>query len=112
VWKGVCGGVAETLGVEPVVVRLGVVALACLQPLAVLIAYVVVAHVMPVRAGAEYVAPRRARGTVSPALLGWVAIGVGGLFLLHRVATLFHPGVFIAVIAIVAGFTLLNRRRG
>ena len=31
---------------------------------------------------------------------------------LHRVATLFHPGLLIAVIAIVAGFTLLNRRRG
>ena len=112
VWKGVCAGLAETLGVQPVIVRLVVVALACFHPLAVLVGYVVVAHLMPVRAGDELVPAPRFRGSVSPALLGWVAIGIGGLFLLNRVATLLNPGVVIAVVAIIAGFTLLSRRRG
>ncbi|HMC51773.1 MAG TPA: PspC domain-containing protein, partial [Acidimicrobiales bacterium] len=62
VWKGVCGGLAETLGIEPVIVRLVVVALACLHPLGVLIGYVVVAHVLPVRSSDEASAPRRSRG--------------------------------------------------
>src|SRR5438309_841710 len=39
VWKGVCGGLAETLGVQPVIVRLIVVALAVLHPLAVLVGF-------------------------------------------------------------------------
>ena len=112
VWKGVCGGLAETLGVQPVIVRLIVVALAVLHPLAVLIGYVIVAHLMPVRGSDEVVAGRRFSGSVSPALLGWAAIAIGGLILLHRLSSLLNPGIVVAVIAVVVGFTLLSRRRG
>ena len=117
VWKGVCGGLAHTLNLDPVVVRLLVVALAWATNVwPVLIGYVVAAHLLPARTMAEEAAmwdldEDRPERPVGATVVGWGAIILGGALLLHRLAMWVDGGLVLAVAAIAIGINLVMRAR-
>lgn len=97
---GVCGGLAHYLGVDPVLIRLAVVALALSGGVGVLL-YIVAAIVLPVEDGtAGPPVPRRSNGG---GLLAGIVLVLLGLFLLLRQitpwpdASIGWPAVVVAV---------------
>jgi phage shock protein C len=80
VW-GVCGGLGEYFGVDPVVVRLAFVA-AAVAGGASLLVYVLLAIALPMGGPEDAAAPRTAGGA---ALAGALLVGVGALLLAANV---------------------------
>jgi phage shock protein C len=108
VW-GVCGGLGEYFGVDPVIVRLAFVA-AALAGGASLLVYLVLAVVLPTGSPEDAAAPRTAGGA---ALAGTLLVGVGALLLAANVGWLarFDEALLWPVFLIGLGLALLARQR-
>jgi phage shock protein C len=108
IW-GVCGGLGEYFGIDPVVVRLAFVA-AALAGGASLLVYLILAIVLPEGQPGDAVAPPTAGGAV---LAGALLIGVGALLLAANVGWFarFDEGTLWPVLLIVLGLALLVRQR-
>lgn len=115
VWKGVCGGIARSLRLDPIVVRLLVVAVAWATNVwPVLIAYLIAGHVLPVRSREDEAAGAPHDGAerpVSATVIGWGAIILGGALLLHRLALWVDGSLILAVAAVAIGINLVTRAR-
>ncbi|GIU92334.1 MAG: hypothetical protein KatS3mg011_1240 [Acidimicrobiia bacterium] len=102
---GVCGGLARSLGVDPILIRVAFLAAAFIQGVG-LLAYIVLWLVMP----EEDSTTGNERDTVpNPALrrtVGWVMVGVGALVLADRLAPglgdLLWPAALIAIGLVLA----------
>ena len=108
---GVCGGLAEYFGVDPVVVRLAFVA-AALAGGASLVVYVVLAIVLPTGSADESVLPRTTNGG---AVVGAALAVVGALLLAANLGWLGWIGwadraLSWPTLLIVLGAALLLRR--
>jgi phage shock protein C len=108
VW-GVCGGLGEYCGIDPVVVRLAFVA-AALAGGASLLVYAVLAIVLPTGGPEDAAAPRTADG---PALAGWLLVGVGALLLAANAGWFarLDGAVLWPVLLVALGLALLARAR-
>lgn len=108
---GVCGGIAHYLDVDPVLIRIAVVALTLSGGLGVL-AYVVAWIVIP-DADDEPERPviRADRHTVAIAV-GAALVGLGGLLILRQWLPGFGAGLFWPLVVVAAGaLVLISARR-
>lgn len=109
---GVCGGIAHYLDVDPVLIRIAVVALTLSGGLGVL-AYVVAWIVIPEAPEDEPERPatRADRHTVAVAV-GAALVGLGGLLLLRQWMPGFGAGLFWPLVVVAAGaLVLISARR-
>jgi phage shock protein C len=109
---GVCGGIAATLGIDPVLIRIAAVALALSGGLGVL-AYVIAWIVVPEaqEGDPEPTGPRADRHAVA-VTVGACLVGLGGLMLVRVWLPGFGTGMFWPLVVVVAGvLVLLSARR-
>ena len=125
IFLGVCGGLAEYFGIDPILVRLTFVAVAMAGGASVL-AYIVLAIVMPEgeplptdgTAGAFDAdgspAPTSGAGRHASMVGALILIGIGALFLIDSMHWFgwFRPGLFWPLILIGIGVALLFQRGG
>lgn len=105
---GVAGGIAQHLGVDPIVVRLVFVVLALIGGGGV-IAYLVAWLVMP-DAAAEDDAPSVPESSRVSVAAGLILIAVGGVALVERFVPTFSWRYVGPVVLIVVGSWLLGRK--
>ncbi len=108
---GVCGGTAEYFGIDPIIVRLGFVALALLGGSGVLL-YLVAWLVMPGATEEESAALNALRGGHRPggrSLLAVVLLIIGIIVLSGSAlwAPSFRDGLFLPLLVLAAGIALL-----
>ncbi len=108
---GVCGGLAEYLGLDPTLVRVATVVIALLPGPAVL-AYLIAWLVIPEETNGNPAAPRPSRPAgVSDSgryIAGGVLIAIGGLWLLGELLPwVFNATVVLPVVLIALGAALL-----
>jgi phage shock protein C len=108
---GVCGGIAEYLGLDPTLVRVATVVIALLPGPAVL-AYLIAWLVIPEETNGNPAAPRPPRPAgVSDSgryIAGGVLIAIGGLWLLGELLPwVFNATVVLPVVLIALGAALL-----
>lgn len=109
---GVCGGLGRYLGVDPVLLRIAVVALALSGGIGVL-AYVVAWVAIPEAVGADEAgapAPTAGRHAVAVAV-GAALVGLGALLLLREWVPGFGADVFWPLVVVAAGAVLLITAR-
>lgn len=109
---GVCGGIAHYLDVDPVLIRIAVMALTLSGGFGVL-AYVVAWIVIPEAPEDEPERPatRADRHTVAVAV-GAALVGLGGLLLLRQWLPGFGAGLFWPLVVVAAGaLVLISGRR-
>jgi phage shock protein C len=123
---GVCGGIAEYAGVDPVLVRIAAVALALsggLGLLAYIIAWIVIPEA-PVAVGAApygspeeggYVPaddpPVEVRGPAASLAIGIALVGAGVLLLLNQVAPWFRGDLVWPLVVVAVGGVLVTAGR-
>jgi phage shock protein PspC (stress-responsive transcriptional regulator) len=122
---GVCGGLAEYMNVDPVLVRLAFIALGLVYGFGALI-YLVMWIVVPdeggkqllneevVRANLEDMGNqvrRLGNSSTAPALIGIVLVGVGALALARNLIPGFQCSFGLPLLLILVGGYLLLRRR-
>lgn len=81
---GVCGGIANYLGIDPVVVRVVAVALTLLDGIGIFL-YVAAWLIMPERDPSDGGARTPRSGEIAPLVIGAVLVAAGGLLLIDRV---------------------------
>ena len=107
IFLGVCGGIGEYLGIDPVLIRLiFIFSILFLGPLSVLL-YIICALVIPEEP--EYSEPRSYRSDGE--LLGWLFLAIG-VYFLGRTFGIFHVsfGLMLALLFILLGILLLFKK--
>jgi len=103
---GVCGGIGQYLGVDPVLLRIAAVALALASGVGV-VAYVIAWIAMP----DNLEEPETVRAPATPGAVavvaGGVLVAVGGVLLIRQLVPWFEMGVVWPVVVIVAGLLVL-----
>ncbi len=110
---GVCGGLAEYFGVDPVLIRIAAVALA-LSGGAGVLAYVIAWIAIPedgAPAGAPGPAPHRAGSAAGTTVVGAVMVALGGLLLVNRIWPWVNAAVVWPLILVVLGVAVLTSGR-
>jgi phage shock protein C len=122
---GVCGGIAEHLNVDPMLVRLAFVALGMVYGLGVLV-YLAMWIITPdengqtlageeaVRANLQDIgrqARRLGESSQGPALIGIILVGLGTLALVRNLVPGFQFRLALPLLLILVGGYLLLRRR-
>jgi phage shock protein C len=111
---GVCGGLAEYFGVDPVLIRIAAVALA-LSGGAGVLAYVIAWIVIPedgTPAGQPASSARRpASSTAGTTVVGAVLVALGGLLLVNRIWPWVNAAVVWPLILVVLGVAVLTSGR-
>ena len=112
VLAGVCGGLGEYLGVDPIWVRLGAVVAALFWGLG-LIAYAVLWIVLPEQPDEDGMSEKPPLASEDPrGMAGVLLLTLGVLILLWKILALLTFKVLIPIVLIGVGlFLLLNRRR-
>ena len=106
VFGGVCGGIAHYVGLDPVIVRIGVVLLVCVGVGVLVPAYLVLMCVLPKEDA------RSATGSapsVSSQSVGWILACVGAIWFLREVHWV-QSSVVLALAMIAIGIRLVFRR--
>lgn len=109
---GVCGGLAQYLQVDPVLLRIAAVALA-LSGGAGVVAYIVSWILIPEATGPEPAPSERVENRHGLAVAAGAAlVAVGGLLLLNQVVPWFNAAIVWPVVVVIVGaMVLISARR-
>lgn len=105
---GVCGGIANTIGVDAIVVRVVAVVLAFTVGFVVVPAYFVTGCLLskgPRRHEPVAYARRSARSS-----LGWLLVALGAFLLLQKLDPFIDMKIVLGLAAVVVGINVLIRR--
>lgn len=106
---GVCGGLGKYLGVDPVLIRIAVVAVVLFGGVGVL-AYIIAWVVIP--EGDDPDPPVNNDNQHAPALVaGAVLVAIGALLLLRAVVPWFDSGIFWPLAVVAVGILLVTSAR-
>ena len=109
---GVCGGLAQYLQVDPVLLRIAAVALA-LSGGAGVVAYIVAWILIPEATGPEPAPSERVENRHGLAVAAGAAlVAVGGLLLLNQVVPWFNAAIVWPIMVVIVGaLVLISARR-
>lgn len=108
---GVCGGLAQYLGVDPVLLRIAAVALA-LSGGAGVVAYIVAWILIPEATGPEPAPSERVENRHGLAVaVGAALVAVGGLLLLNQIVPWFNAAIIWPIVVVVVGALVLTSAR-
>lgn len=108
---GLCGGLADRIGVDPVVVRLGTVVLAMVGFAWLVPVYFVAGLAMRNRSSGDWAAATRRATHKTAVSLGWMMVVVGAFVALQRLHHFIDTALVVALVALVVGINVVLRHR-
>jgi phage shock protein C len=110
---GVCGGLGRYLGIDPVVLRVVLVALVLSAGVGIL-AYLLAWLLIPEATGDEpALPPRSSNGHGAAIVVGVALVAAGALLLLRAIIPWFDSGLFWPLVVVAAGILIVvSARRG